>query len=59
MNHRGVEYTVTRSEPGVWHWRFRIGDQLKTGRTETNLELLAVRRTQLRIDQALRGTRAK
>ena len=27
MNHKGVEYTLTRSEtPGFWQWQFRIGD---------------------------------
>jgi hypothetical protein len=31
MNHKGVEYTVVRSEPGFWDWRFRIGEQVKTG----------------------------
>ena len=30
MNHKGVEYTLTRSEtPGVWKWQFRIGDLLR------------------------------
>jgi hypothetical protein len=54
MNHKGVEYTVASSEPGFWRWQFRIGGQLKTGTTETSLELLAMRRVQLRIDQALK-----
>jgi hypothetical protein len=54
MNHKGVEYTVARSEPGFWRWRFRIGDMVKTGRTETSMELLAMRRAQLRIDRALK-----
>lgn len=57
MNYRGVEYTVARSEPGVWHWRFRLGEVVKTGRTETNLELLAMRRAQLRIDMALKAAK--
>ena len=26
MRHRGVEYAVTSSAPGVWQWQFRIGD---------------------------------
>ena len=54
MEHKGVDYTVARSEPGVWHWRFRLGEDVKTGRTEANLELMAMRRAQLRIDMALR-----
>ena len=54
MEHKGVEYAVSKSDiPGVWNWRFRIGDSVSTGRTETNLELLAARRAQLRIDTAL------
>ena len=57
MNHKGVEYTVARSEPGVWHWRFRLGEVVKTGRTETNLELLAMRRAQIKIDHALKAIR--
>jgi hypothetical protein len=57
MNHKGVEYTVVRAEtPGYWHWRFRIGEKVKTGSTETNLELLAMRRAQVKINQALKGT---
>ena len=55
MNHRGVEYTVaTTATPGVWRWQFRVGDQLKTGRTETRINLLAIRRVQLRIDRELK-----
>ena len=52
MNHRGIEYTVTMTTvPGVWKWQFRIGDEVKTGKTETRIELLAIRRVQLRIDR--------
>ena len=55
MNHRGVEYTVTAtSVPGVWKWQFRIGDEVKTGKTETKINLLAIRRVQLRIDRELK-----
>ena len=57
MNHKGIEYSiVTGAAPGVWKWQFRIGDRVKTGRTETRLNLLAIRRVQLRIDQELRKT---
>ena len=57
MNHRGVEYSiVVGAAPGVWKWQFRIGDTVKSGRTETKLNLLAIRRVQLRIDQELRKT---
>ena len=55
MNHRGIEYTVTMTTvPGVWKWQFRIGDQVKTGKTETRIGLLAIRRVQLRIDRELK-----
>jgi hypothetical protein len=55
MNHRGIEYAVTMTTvPGVWNWQFRIGDEVKTGKTETRIELLAIRRVQLRIDRELR-----
>jgi hypothetical protein len=55
MNHRGIEYTVTpTSVPGVWKWQFRIGDEVKTGKTETKINLLAIRRVQLRIDRELK-----
>ncbi len=54
MVHRGVEYTVTMSAPGVWQWQFRIGDTVKTGKTETNLRPLAIRRVHQRIDRELK-----
>jgi hypothetical protein len=55
MNHRGIEYTVTTTAtPGIWKWEFRIGDEVKTGRTETRINLLAIRRAQLRIDRELK-----
>ena len=55
MNHKGVEYTLTKSEtPGVWKWQFRIGDLVRSGRTEARLLLLAMRRVQLKIDRELK-----
>jgi len=55
MNHKGVEYTLTRSEtPGFWKWQFRIGDLVRSGRTEASLALLAMRRVELRIDRELK-----
>ncbi len=60
MNRRGVEFTIARTAiPGVWQWQFRIGDQTKTGRTETKIELLAIRRVQLRIDRELKALARK
>ncbi|WP_338827946.1 hypothetical protein [Bradyrhizobium sp. 27S5] len=53
MIHRGVEFSVTQLVAGVWRWRFQIGDRIFTGRTEAKLDLLAIRRVQLRIDREL------
>jgi len=56
MNHRGVEFTVAETAlPGVWQWQFRIGDETRTGKTETRIDLLAIRRVQLRIDRELKA----
>jgi hypothetical protein len=55
MKYKGVEYVIAASAtPGTWKWQFRIGDQTKTGKTETRISLLAVRRVQLRIDRELK-----
>ena len=54
MVHKGIEYSVTLIAPGIWKWQFRIGDEIKTGKTETKLNLLAMRRVQLRIDRELK-----
>ena len=60
MNHRGVEFTVAKTAlPGVWQWQFRIGDEIRTGKTETKIELLAIRRVQLRIDRELKAIARK
>ena len=57
MEYRGLEYTVTMTaRPGVWQWQFQIGDRIKTGKTEAKLDLLAIRRVQLRIDRELKGS---
>jgi hypothetical protein len=55
MNHKGVEYVIAATAtPGVWKWQFRIGEQIKIGKTETMINLLAIRRVQLRIDRELK-----
>jgi len=59
MMHRGVEYTVTSLAPGVWQWQFRIGEIVMSGKTETNIRLLAVRRVQLRIDREIKKAAPK
>lgn len=60
MNHRGVEFTVARTAiSGIWQWQFHLGGQVKTGRTETRIDLLAIRRVQLRIDRELKALERK
>jgi hypothetical protein len=54
-----VEYSVTATgEPDVWQWRFQIGERTAAGKTRTRLVHLAARRVQMRIDAALRASRA-
>ena len=57
MIHKGVEYTVTAVAPGIWKWQFRIGEKVVAGKTEAKLNLLAIRRVQLRIDRELKKTK--
>ena len=54
MNHRDVEYSIARAEPGFWNWRFQIDDTVTTGRAETNLAGMAAHRVRQRIDRELR-----
>ena len=57
MMHKGVEYTVAvTAVPSIWRWQFQIGETVKTGKTETKIDLLAIRRVQLRIDRELKRT---
>jgi hypothetical protein len=56
MIYKGVEYSVTQTAPGVWKWQFRVGDKVRAGKTETRLNLLAIRRVQLLIDRELKKT---
>jgi hypothetical protein len=37
----GVEFTLLSIEPGMWRWRFQIGELATTGTTKTNLRGLA------------------
>jgi hypothetical protein len=55
MTYRGVPYTVVPSaDLGFWNWKFEIEGSVKSGRVQTNLEPMAVRRVKTRIDRALR-----
>jgi hypothetical protein len=54
MTYKGMEYSLKMIEPGVWKYRFQIGRGVKIGTTKTELESLAIRRTQKRIDRELK-----
>ena len=55
MIHRGIHYTVVATaEPDVWEWRYELGNDTKSGRTQTRLAALAARRVRSKIDAALR-----
>jgi hypothetical protein len=53
MNRRGVEFSLTQVEPGLWKWQFQIGDIVTIGKTQSNLMGMAARRVQQRIDREL------
>jgi hypothetical protein len=53
MNRKGVKFSVTQSEPGLWKWHFQIGNIITTGKTHSTLMGLAVHRVQQRIDREL------
>jgi len=58
--HKGVKYTVTATaDPEVWEWQYQIGDAIKTGKTQTKLAALAIRRVQGKIDAALRAAKSR
>lgn len=60
MKHKGVEYTIVASTmPDVWNYEFRIGEKVKSGKTETRISSLAIRRVALRIDRALKDATQK
>ena len=54
MNRKGVEFSLTQVEPGLWKWQFQIGNIVTTGKTHSNLMGLAARRVQQRIDRELK-----
>jgi hypothetical protein len=59
VNYRGVEFSVmATAEPDIWEWRFEIGGKIKTGRTQTRLCTLAIRRVETKIDSALRAAKS-
>jgi hypothetical protein len=55
MNRKVVEFTLVQAEPGLWKWQFQIGDTVATGKTQSNLMGMAVRKVQMRIDRELKS----
>lgn len=56
MIYKGIQFSVApTSEPDVWRWQFRIGETVRTGKTQTRLEAMAARRVQAKIDAALKA----
>ena len=56
MNHRGVEFSVEQApeREDVWVWRFEVDGEVRTGKTQTKLKLMAIRRVQQAIDRELK-----
>jgi hypothetical protein len=52
--HKGVDFFLTESEPGLWLYSFIIADMTFKGSTKTQLEALAIRRVRVRIDRELK-----
>ena len=59
MIYKGVEFSVmATAEPDIWEWRYDIDGQIKSGRTQTRLMALAIRRVETKIDAVLRAAKA-
>ena len=54
MDYRGVQYEITKIEPGLWKYQFCIGAVIRTGKTKCSLEQLANKRGRMKIDRLLR-----
>jgi hypothetical protein len=54
VDYKGIEFSLKMIEPGIWKYRFQLGRAIKTGRTKTTLELLAIRSVHTRIDRELK-----
>jgi hypothetical protein len=53
--YKGIEFSVVATaEPEIWEWWFEIDGKVKTGRVQTRLAALAVRRVETKIDATLR-----
>jgi hypothetical protein len=57
--YKGVQFSImATAEPDVWEWRFEIDGKIKTGRTQTRLAALAIRRVETKIYATLRAAKA-
>jgi hypothetical protein len=54
MNYQGIEFSFAETQPGLWQWQFQIGETVKNGKTETNLQGIAAHRVQRRIDREIK-----
>jgi hypothetical protein len=54
MNRKGIEFILLQVEPDRWSWQFWINEVATSGKTETRLKEMAVRRVEQRIDRVLR-----
>ena len=56
MNYRGVEFGVEPApeREGIWIWRFEVDGEVRTGKTQTKLKPMAIRRAQQAIDRELK-----
>ncbi|MCC8936977.1 hypothetical protein H8A97_08425 [Bradyrhizobium sp. Arg62] len=53
MQHRGVQFSIQEALPGQWRYSFKIDGKTISGKTQTRLQLLAVRRVKDRINREL------
>ncbi|VIO69738.1 hypothetical protein [Bradyrhizobium ivorense] len=53
MQHRGVQFSIREALPGEWRYSFKIDGKTINGKTQTRLQLLAVRRVKDRISREL------
>lgn len=53
MQHRGVQFIIREALPGEWRYSFKLDGKTIAGKTQTRLQLLAVRRVKNRINREL------
>ncbi|WP_298243616.1 hypothetical protein [uncultured Bradyrhizobium sp.] len=54
--HRGIHYSLKpNAAPGYWRYVYAIANRVRSGRVQGRLQLLAIRRVQMRIDRDMRS----